>query len=406
MLCSANEMDVSGLVSRIPVSFVFWLCLCHLWIILSSLVYMKTEGCEVKQVNLVDLYLLKFFSSNNQKLLDITSPGYKEFKDGYEQAKKQQNYWQVRGKFNDFSKVYIFVLSSVTTIGMESMFLQTWQSQCFYLFSTPVGFILYSIMIYKFGNKFYNVLYTAASHIYSKGSPIWTTEEHVLYRKLKVMIIAIYLFIFYMLLLALLALTTDYNYIYGMYWMLNTMLTINGPSLDCVYEFLHLGIVAFITSVVYFFGLEFFYLVCLSAFSVFGHDNPFALMSICNCVNHVEELAIIEEVEKKHNEAILYLNAKIAAEAIQMEWDSSEHAIDSDNYFFPSNIKKYITSSDSSSNESLKESKRQKKRRKLTPKNNQTLKEKNIDEEVVYFNEPTLEISPASSVDWLVVESD
>ena len=107
-----------GIFSTISASLVFWLCLCHLWIVLSSFVYVKIEGYEVKKTDFVESYLLNIFSTDTQKLLDVGSQEYKKFEGGYKGALKKQNYWQVRRKFNDISKVYMFVLSSVTTIGM------------------------------------------------------------------------------------------------------------------------------------------------------------------------------------------------------------------------------------------------------------------------------------------------
>ena len=277
------------------------------------------------------------------------------------------------------------------------MFLQTWQSQCFYLFSTPIGFLIYFIMIHKFGNVFYKILLYAAASVFSKRSVNCTPEELSHYERFKVLIIAIYLFLSYLVLLALLALVMDYNYICGIYWILNAIFTINGPSLDFFNEFEHLGVLAIITSVIYFFGLGLFYVLCFSTFMVFCHYDDSRLIPICNFGNHEDESIKDAAEEEKQLKAMLYLQAKMAAETLQMEWDHN-NAEESDRFFVPYNIAQYTEDSDtdSSSNDTLNVPNRRKRRKKRALKVNLTFKEPKTAEDIVPFFGPSIQITCAT----------
>lgn len=121
-------LDSIPLVAKITV----WICIAHLWIIICTLVYVKTEGLPkthnknttypVSESELISRILsnLKLDFSDLKK-----QPTRKlEFQEEYERRWKVNKRLSIRKQFSDVSKTYVFVLLSHAGIG--KLFISTY----------------------------------------------------------------------------------------------------------------------------------------------------------------------------------------------------------------------------------------------------------------------------------------
>ncbi|XP_057311527.1 uncharacterized protein LOC130649289 [Hydractinia symbiolongicarpus] len=252
-----------------------WICLAHFWIISCSIIYVTLEGYDKSTYSddELDKFFVKTFSKQTNRFSRSNTKLYKEFKRRYNEIIDKSQYWKHRKKFNDISKVYLFVLSTHTTVGSYGLKLQTWKGQLFYFFTAPIGVLLYLIMCHVIVVELFEVFAYCAVTIFKRESNGWTMDERDLYEKLKVVAISAVMLMLIVFLFALMTLFNHDTYLSGLVAMLNLIMTVDSNTDFVSFQDWEHHIVAFVMSFVYFISMLSIYLLVYSVFILFRYNK-------------------------------------------------------------------------------------------------------------------------------------
>jgi len=292
---------------------VTWICLSHTLIIISTLVFTKLEGCEdSQQLNYVDSYLSTIFNKDTKQYRDIHSKEFFKFKEGYNEALSKEVYWRMRNEFNDAAKVYVFVLSSYTTIGNFGITPQTWEGRLYYVLSLPLGILFYCFMLHNIAVEAFEIFAYAAVSIFPKKFSMWTIDQRELYEKLKVSSLSILVLTTMTFLFALLAMLSYESYLTGVYSAMNLIFTISGPEELISFTYWESNFVAFILTFIYFISMLFLYMILYSVFIMFRYNNLHDIVHLFKKdYDSMSDINSEDELMRDHEDKeLFYYNAK------------------------------------------------------------------------------------------------
>jgi len=295
-----------------------WICIAHIWLFVSTIVFMQLEGCaEDIPLNHVDVYLNDVLNNHTDLTVvgSVKSKEFLKFKEGYNEALSREVYWRMRNEFNDAAKVYIFVLSSYTTIGNFGMYPQTWQSRLYYILSLPLGCLFYCFMLHNIAVEAFEIFAYAAVSIFPKKFSMWTIDERELYEKLKVTFLFSILLTALIFILALLSIINFNSYVTGLYSAVNLIFTVSPPDELLSFTFWGNKFVAAILTFVYFISLQLMYMILYSIFILFRYNKLSDVVSLITPDN--DSLLDVDSagddrhtLDNNETKEVLYYNAK------------------------------------------------------------------------------------------------
>lgn len=160
------------------------------------------------------------------------------------------------------------------------MYLQTWQSQMFYILSMPFGVLAYGIMIHYIAAEIFEILAYAAVTIFQKPKLDWTVDQRELYEKWKVFILAFIFLLSATLLLGTIGIFTNGSYIHGVYHIINMMFTIScGDRLLPYAEYTHKTVATVMTFIV-FTCMLILYTMLYSLFIMFRYNSWYEVIVV------------------------------------------------------------------------------------------------------------------------------
>ena len=187
-----------------------------------------------------------------------------------------------RGK--DGGRPKRFLMTNVLYIFQNSgshsdMTLQIWQTQLFYIFTMPLGFVFYYMMIHQITMEIFELDAYAAVTITCRkaqtSAAAWTIDQRELYEKFKVFLFALAKLTLAVYMFALLALLSGKDYIEGLYAILNMIFLVSSAQPELLsYQQIHShGTVAFVMTVLVFTTVLLFYGTLYSLIILFRYNN-------------------------------------------------------------------------------------------------------------------------------------
>lgn len=180
------------------------------------------------------------------------------------------------------------------------MYLQSWQSQLFYILTMPVGVLLYFVMLHHIATELFEILAYGAVTIGTRPHYVWTVDQRELYEKCKVFMIALTNAICALLLLATLGIFSTGSFTEGLYHMQNIMLATKCNGRLFRYAAYKHGGIAMILTFLVFSCLLLSYTVLYSMFIMFRYNGfPEVLNVLCGIMpDEMSDVMTIDDLKE------------------------------------------------------------------------------------------------------------
>eukprot|EP00112_Aurelia_sp_Birch-Aquarium-sp1_P014042 Seg3000.2 transcript_id=Seg3000.2/GoldUCD/mRNA.D3Y31 product="Potassium channel subfamily K member 4" protein_id=Seg3000.2/GoldUCD/D3Y31 len=230
----------------------------HAYVFLSGLVYhflespTKTETVTKHLEQVVDKFLVSSPSNGPKKskqelIVEIQSA-----------VEKDKNY-SMRKSFTSLWKSYMFALTTVTTVGNSGLYLQTWKSRLFFVFTAVTGMVLYVCLIHYIGIMLLTLLKRSVDFGLMKRLDKRDISSHQFAAKLLVLVLSYLITFSSVVIMGLGALVSGHGYTFGLYVISDAMLTVgNFTVLAYVYPWNEAGFVICLNMILLM-GLSFLY---------------------------------------------------------------------------------------------------------------------------------------------------
>lgn len=154
-------------------------------------------------------------------------------------------------------KIQNFLLWFV--LGNRHMNVQTIEAQIFYIFTVPLGVILYYIMIHYLGKRFLKLVEESCMLVWRREDDDWNDRQRDIFVRLKVSGAMFLYTMFLMFCLSLVSIIQNHHVVTELVYIVDIFLTVSSSENFVLYKLSNDDLNAFVTTVSYFVCILFAY---------------------------------------------------------------------------------------------------------------------------------------------------
>ena len=182
-------------------------------------------------------------------------------------------------------------------VGNRKIFVQTWEAQLFYIFTVPIGVLMYYCMIHTISIKLVGCIQSSVMLIFRFEDKKWPDKQRDLFEKTKVMIAAFALTIIFIFSLSLVSIVDSNRYLTEMYYIIDIMLTVSSNENFIKLYDTHLITNGLLSTLVYFACLFVTYIMMYTMINLLTNHSWMYILSIIRSDNAYSELSTNGETE-------------------------------------------------------------------------------------------------------------